>query len=561
MKIKILVFFLFLSFLIRIIHFSILTSLTVDETVHITAGYFYVNKGDFLINYEHPPLVKTLSGLFLSFVKINCPDQVYKNLREEQYSLGKVFFYINKDKIDKIVFLARTPLILISLLLGFLIFLWTKDLYGLEAGIFGLFLFTFCPNFLGHSCLVTTDVPFTTFFIGTLYFLWKFFEINDKKYIYLFGFFLGFSISTKFTGIILLPFIIFVLLFYEYITKDKNFFKKNFIDFLISFLLIPLFITAFCYQFYGIKTFIYGLKQVLFETTKRGHIAYLNGNFSLTGWRHYFILAFIYKTPFALIILFLISFLIKPKPEKKEIFVILPALIYFIFSSLSKKQIGIRYIFPFYALFYIYVSRLFFYYQNIKIGSKLMKIGIWILIFWYSFASLRIHPHYIAFFNEIIGGPENGWKYLLDSNIDWGQDLKKLRNYLIKEDNPEIMLNYFGSVFPETYGIIHEPVFETIFFDIPEKYYYLNSDYPKKEYFAISVNQLLGLVYIDHSIFHFLLNKRPIKKIGYSIFVYDITKDIEIREKLLENFEKYGFKRQAERQRKIIEKLRNNLNF
>ncbi|MCS7179869.1 MAG: glycosyltransferase family 39 protein, partial [bacterium] len=454
-------------------------------------------------------------------------------------------------------FLARFPMILLGILLGFFIYLWSKDLYGDFAGLFSLFLFTFCPNFLGHSCLVTTDVPFTTFFIITLYYLWKFFEKDNKKYLIFSGVFLGISISTKFTGIIILPFIIILLILLEIKDNFKKRFKDNFLIFLISFIVIPFFILLFTYRIYGFKNFLLGIKLIIFETTQRGHLSFLNGQFSITGWRYYFLFAFLYKTPISFLILLFFSIFLSLKIEKKERFLVLPAIIYFIFSSLSKKQIGIRYILPFYALIYIYCARIFIYHHKLKL-NKIIKNYIFTFLFlWYAFSSLKIHPNYIAYFNEICGGPENGWKYLIDSNIDWGQDLKGLKKYLQKEGNPEILLNYFGSVLPETYGLIYEPFFYPLFLNIPQEYYRLNSEFPEKEYLAISVNYLQGLVYNDHKIFDWLKEIKPKTKIGYSIFVYDITEDINLRTKIYEMFKKYGFIRQAERQKKIIERLKN----
>ncbi len=156
---------LFLLFFIREIIVSVEKSITCDETVHIPAGYFYVKKGDFFINFEHPPFSKTLSGIFLSSTKVFFPNDIYRGLREKEWELGMAFFYLNRNNVDRILFLARFPMILLGMLLGFFIFLWGCDLYGEIAGIFSLFLFTFCPNFLAHSCLVTTDVPFTLFWV------------------------------------------------------------------------------------------------------------------------------------------------------------------------------------------------------------------------------------------------------------------------------------------------------------------------------------------------------------------------------------------------------------
>ncbi|MCM8818311.1 MAG: glycosyltransferase family 39 protein [Candidatus Omnitrophica bacterium] len=547
---------LLLIFLLREIDVANKKSITYDETVHTSAGYFYVKKDDFFINFEHPPFSKTLSGIFISPLKIIFPEQLYQTLRVNQWDLGMAFFYINRDKVDKIIFLARLPVILIGVLLGFFIYLWSKNLYGEIAGIFSLLLFSFCPNFLAHSCLVTTDVPFTLFFVMTFYFLYKFFETDKKIFLIYTGLSFGLSLSTKFTGIMLMPLILLILIILEIKDNLKTKFKLWVPSFLFFLILLPFFILLSTYSFYGFNNFIEGFKSILFETTKIGHLSYLNGKFSAKGWRYYFLLAFIYKTPIPLIILILLSFFISFKLEKKEKFLLIPALIYFIFSSLSKKQIGIRYILPVYALLYIFSGRLFIHHYKIKLNLNLKKIILTIFIFWYVFVSMKIHPHYLAYFNQFAGGPDYGWKHLIDSNIDWGQDLKGLKKYLQKEGNPELMLNYFGSILPETYGLLYEPFLYPFFIlRVREENYHFNSPNPEKEYLAISVNYLCGLPYKDREIFKWLKEIRPKTKVGYSIFIYDITDNIYLRRKIVEILEKHGFKKQAERQRKILEKL------
>ncbi len=387
----------------------------------------------------------------------------------------------------------------------------------------------------------------------SFYFLWKFFEKEEMKYLIFCGISIGFALSTKFTGIVLMPLILLSL-----IIPEKKFIKKEYIKhFFLYLLLLPFFILLLTYRFYGFSNFILGLKQIIFETTERGHISYLNGKFSIKGWRYYFLFAFFYKTPVPVIIIVLISFFISFKIEKKERFLLIPALIYFIFSSLSKKQIGIRYILPVYALLYIYSGRLSNYCKKIRVKDLVKKIIFGTFIFWFIFSSLKIHPHYLAYFNEIAGGPDNGWKHLIDSNIDWGQDLKGLKKYLQKEGNPELMLNYFGSILPETYGLKYEPFLYPFFIVyVPEKNYNFNSAFPEKEYLAISVNHLVGLPYKDPEIFNWLKEIKPETKVGYSIFVYDITDNIYLRNRIAKTLEKYGFKIQAERQRKIIEMLK-----
>ena len=134
---------------------------------------------------------------------------------------------------------------------------------------------------------------------------------------------------------------------------------------------------------------------------------------------------------------------------------------------------------------------------------------------------MSAHPHYLAYFNETVGGSENGWKYLVDSNLDWGQDLKGLGEYLRTIGNPEIALIYFGTASPRSYGIKYQPFGFTGLGD-PD-------DWPVKNrvelqnIVAISATNLQGTYYVNHELFSNLRSLHVKKKIGYSIFVYDLS--------------------------------------
>jgi hypothetical protein len=83
---------------------------------------------------------------------------------------------------------------------------------------------------------------------------------------------------------------------------------------------------------------------------------------------------------------------------------------------------------------------------------RLGRIFIVVAVMWLVCANLWIHPHYLAYFNEFIGGPSRGHLYLTDSNIDWGQDLKRLAKYAKEHPTENIKLAYFGSADPTKYG-------------------------------------------------------------------------------------------------------------
>ena len=138
-----------------------------------------------------------------------------------------------------------------------------------------------------------------------------------------------------------------------------------------------------------------------------------------------------------------------------------------------------------------------------------------------------MYPHFLAYFNELAGGPRQGYRVLVDSNLDWGQGLKDLSRQLQKRGNPPIVLSYFGVADPSYYHIRYFPLA-----------YYTNVDrregvtLPAKNgplFFAVSATNLEAVYFVDKKLFSWL-KKRPMAFVaGDSIFVYDLTQDYEGR--------------------------------
>jgi len=161
---------------------------------------------------------------------------------------------------------------------------------------------------------------------------------------------------------------------------------------------------------------------------------------------------------------------------------------------------------------------------NIIRGRALRSIGIVLLSCWYLAGSLAIYPHYLAYFNEIAGGPDNGYRYLVDSNLDWGQDLKGLGLYMKEKNIDRVHLSYFGTADPNYYGVGYNWM--------PS--YYLPEDYregsakmrtftfPTTGMLAISATNLQNVYFSDKHFYDWLKDYEPVAKIGYSIFIYDL---------------------------------------
>lgn len=148
-------------------------------------------------------------------------------------------------------------------------------------------------------------------------------------------------------------------------------------------------------------------------------------------------------------------------------------------------------------------------------------------------------PHQLAYFNELVGGPDRGYRYLLDSNLDWGQDLRGVKEYMDRENVPIIYLSYFGTAPPSYYGIRYQFVPGTWPLEWPVQTERVPADTARK-LLAISVNNLQDLLNPSYPLFEWLREREPIAKIGYSIFIYDLTGDWAGLAKLEETYHRAG---------------------
>src|SRR3989344_3217683 len=167
-----------------------------DEVPHIASGYSYWKTGKIELNQQHPPLVKLLATVPLLFMKLSFGPA---DLALGQWQFGKKFLFSNDANL--ILALARLVPMLLSVLLGFFVWKWTRELFDNQwAGIIALGIYAFMPNILAHAQFVTTDLAVATFSFITLYFVWR--------RSWWAGLFLGLALASKFSALILIPIVI-----------------------------------------------------------------------------------------------------------------------------------------------------------------------------------------------------------------------------------------------------------------------------------------------------------------------------------------------------------------
>lgn len=495
---------------------------TWDETHYLGIGKYLLTHftWDTPGSILHPPLTFFLHDIPLLFF----PTPEIKPLDDQQSrfwlgaaDLKKGNRILMSDKYDgeTLFFLSRLFMIPLSIILGVFVFLWAKDLYSTRAGLLALFLYCFSPNILAHTRLITPDLSLACFSLLPIYFYWKFTLLEKKpRYLFFSALSFGLALVSKYSALLLFPIFMAIFIintivnFYSPSSYSFKAIKKDIINLLLLFCLcaIPILV------FYGFNLSPY-FDGIVFQIKKSGwgHLALLNGKISLQGWWYFFIYAFLLKTPIPTLAFIIIALIsgnqLKSIFEKKEFFLIIPVLSYIIFFSYNHQCIGLRYILPVYPFIFVFVGRIF----DMWIKPRKLVVGLVIgLSLWYLAGTIRIYPHYLAYFNEFAGGPSNGYKHLVDSNLDWGQDLKLLKRYMDAQGIEEIYLDYFGSVDPAFYGIHYKKIDE-------------NTSLLPNCWYAVSATRLQGVYSSARERSYAELKKRkPVAQIGYSIFVYFI---------------------------------------
>jgi len=547
MKHKIAAIILIFIFCLLAISSMLQKSGTCDEIAHhIPVGYLLLTKWDFKMDTSQPPLPRYISALPLKlFMQLNIPQKRSDWRIEDRSSFGRDFFFKYNENPRKILFFSRTMVAIIALLCGLLLFIWTKKLYGQNCALLALFFYSLSPNILAHARLATTDMITTFFMLLCFYVFWLFIKKHSIKHAILVGICLGIAQLSKFTLILLYP--LFLVLSGLKLIGMESEEKKIFVKYILISFVISILILWAGYRFdldpilknamrveeklviaYNLFSRLFpqsgNLSQavdiILLRTPcplgawilgilgflrhgYEGHGQFFCGNWTSHGNPLYFIVAFLIKTPIPAIVLFFagLTIGIRKKLRYKEWFLAFPVALLFTIASFSKLQLGLRYILPIYPFIFIIISKASNHLLKERLPIKIIAIT---LLIWYAVSSLSIYPDYLSYFNESIGGPDNGYKYLRDSNIDWGQDLPSLSAYLKNNKIDEVVLEYFGQDDPHFYGIN----FSNFSLD----------DYnnPSNKVYAISAH------YLEHA--RWTKEYNPTQRAGRSIFIYDFRR-------------------------------------
>ncbi len=528
---------------------------TQDEIAHLPAGMVIWKHGDFSVYRVNPPLVRAIAAIPILLTTHEEDWTWYRadaGFRHE-WNMGRSFVKANGPRSYWLFTLARSVCIPFSLLGMVVCFRWGSELTSEKGGLLAAALWCFSPNVLGHGALITPDIAATSLGLLAAWRFSKWLQASNLRYAFLAGIALGVALLTKTYWVSLLGLWPLMALMNWYWKRDQRDAIQDIAHALLM-LFVGLNVLNLGYLFHGTgtqlknydfysrslsgklripgenlpanrftdswlgeiplpfpKDYVTGidLQKVDFE---QGKWSYFLGEVKKSGgWPHYYLVGLFLKVPLGTWFLLGLGLLAIIRSEEARISarrllpLIIPVVVLFIVASLqTNMNRHIRYVFPALPATYLVGSLAISRWPKLSTVAVVCTVG----------SSLSVFPHSLSFFNYSISGPNNGHRYLIDSNLDWGQDLIYVREWL--EANPEkqpAWIGWSGDVPVASLGIEAKLV-------------------PQKEFapgwYLISRHQR----YHPNQRLKAFESMNPVDQIGYTFDVYQVESNLSPKDSL-----------------------------
>ena len=469
---------------------------------------------------------------------------------------------------------GRYATIVLSILLAVYVAGWSYELYGRKGAVLSLALFVFDPNLLAHGQLVTADLPPALMTTVALYHFWQFLKFGGKGRALLSAVTLGLSQLAKYSCIYLYPIFVVIAVLYtrckpidetvdsaprERVVQTLRRWSITTVFFAgVSVLIINL---GFVFDGIGTPLSGYAFKDSLFKRLqatpvlrniplplpvpylqgldlikyqeRQGHAwgnLYMAGKLrvnhhdgTLRGFPGYYFYAALFKVPIAkqvIFVLALLGFFFQRGQRiaivrRDELLLLVPIFVYWAyFNFFYNTQIGVRHVLPVFVLATVFCGRLL-----AGPVSKGLQFTALMLTAWVGVSTLSYFPHFLSYFNEFVPDRKLAYRYLADSNLDWGGNVWYLAQYvrrhpgaIVDPDYPAVPnLDWGGNAHLAEYVRRHSR------FPEPGK--------PQAGRIIVPVNALVGVGNPEQYRWlreHFT----PVDHIAYSYLVFDVKKEM-----------------------------------
>jgi hypothetical protein len=519
----------------RIVSTYLVFNQTWDEPAHVAAGMEWLDRGRYAYEPLHPPLARVMAAVGPRLAGIRSAGH------ENVWLEGNSILHAG-GAYDRNLALARLGVLPFFVLATLVLAAWARRIGGAAQAVTAVLLFTTLPPVLAHAGIASTDMAVTATIALAVYCLMLWLERPTRGRSLALGVALALALLSKLSALLFLPAAIVAVLLCRRgeRTGDETGSRRTRLR--LTFAALVLTVWA-GYRFtvgpltipqaapptaesatpsaldriaramvLPAPALFEGLGQLAVKN-REGHKSYLLGEVRTTGWWHFFPVALAVKSPLPFLLLTGIGLAVawrgySGSERRRQLEPAAIALAILLVCLPSRINIGVRHVLPMYPF--------------LAIVAGLGVAGLWraqrarpvarslavLLVVWQLTASAAVHPDYLAYFNELAGRhPE---RILVDSDLDDGQDLKRLADTLRARSVPEVWLAYAGSATVAEHGL--PPV------------RWLEPHRPVTGWVAASLYSIkLGsLDRPGHDDFAWLERYRPIALVGRSIRLYYI---------------------------------------
>ncbi len=411
---------------------------TIDEPAHIACGMEWLDKGVYHYEVQHPPLARVAAAMG-PYLAGSRPSGAANMFQE-----GALILY-RDNHYDRNLALARLGILPFFWVAALVVYAWGRKYLGDLVAAVAVFLFTFLPPILAHAGLATTDMALTAF-VGASFLsgvVWL--EKPSLLHSIVFGACVGLAVLSKFSSLAFIP-AAFAAALVWHLWSDRpavSLVARRALQRTLPFCLAAVVGAGIVWAGYrfsygnvaGIRLpapELFAGIQAVIEHNRQGHPTYLLGMHSMFGWWYYYPVVLAFKTPLPfLALLFTGAAICLGKARRANPAFWLPlafSLGILFFSLFSQINIGVRHILPVYMGFPIVAAA-----GAVRLleMSRTVPWAAWtvgLLLVWHGATSALSHPDYIPYVNALAGSePE---KILAESDLDWGQDMKRLAKRL-----------------------------------------------------------------------------------------------------------------------------------
>ncbi len=467
-----------------------------DEPLHLAAGTAYLATGDFRLDLGTGVLPQMWAALPIWHAGASLDVDASAWASSDVWLLGNSLLYGSGRDPAGVLRPARRMVLALALALGAVVYAWSWRLYGPGGALISLALYSVCPNLLAHARLVTSDVATALAFcvaVGAA--IWMLARPHAGRVVPA-GVAAGLLLLCKATSLLLLPMLGLLAAWRIAAATPER--RAATLGCAVGLLAVALLVIWLAHGLAfrpgagappaldwarvesapGLFPALLGFArdaQLLPETwlhgvgfafaTTRDRVAFAAGSVGAEGWWWYFPWCVLVKTPLGTLGIFglascagLRSWWRRREAQDGEsahgvtapLWILLG--VYGVASMASQLNIGIRHLLPMLPAAMILAG------ASVRwCDTRWGRVAVPVLVAAAALESLAVYPHYLSFFNRAFGGPAAGYRLLVDSNLDWGQDLPALGTQLAAQraggDAAPCYLSYFGSALPERHGV------------------------------------------------------------------------------------------------------------